>query len=417
MDVNSKPRVIITTDSEIDDKCSMLRFLLYTSDVDVQGIVSVNSKWQKDGHGEIWIHEMIDNYATVHKNLLLHNPAYPDPHHLHSVTWQGMVDRAPLYAAGPPYRDTKGSDLIIDKLLDDDPRPLYVSMWGGGTMVAHALWRIRHDFSPADFEKAAEKARLYFIDYQEFGTGGGKWLRENMPQVQNILDYQFCDTWNYRPRRRQPHEAYMGEDFLVKYVKSGHGPLGSEYYVMGNGLYVSEGDTPSYLWLVDNGLRSHERPDFGGWGGRHRNIGANQWNDAQDDGDDRKPLWRWTPATQNDWAARLDWCVKPYAEANHPPQVALDGPLDRTVSPGETVRLDASATADPDGNDLTFSWWQYHDAGTVQARIGIDGASTRDAARFTVPNEPGRQIHVICEVTDNGEPPLTRYRRLIFSIK
>ena len=182
-------------------------------------------------------------------------------------------------------------------------------------------------------------------------------------------------------------------------------------------LYVSEGDSPSFLWLVNNGLRSHERPDFGGWGGRHGNAGGNQWNDAKDDGDNRKPLWRWTPATQNDWAARMDWGVKSYEEANHPPVVVVDGELDRVVAPGETVSLSASKTQDPDGDDLSFTWWQYYDADTVEARIDIANSTSQTDASFVVPDESGRNIHVILEVKDNGEPALTRYQRVILTIQ
>lgn len=410
-------RVIITTDGEIDDKCSMYRFLLYANDFDIEAIISVNSKWQQDGHGEIWIHEMIDKYGEAFNQLLLHDKNYPTPEYLHSITWQGLVDRAPIYASAPPYRDTKGSDLIIEKLLDNDDRPVYISMWGGGTMVAHAMWKIQNEYSEEDFMKAVNKVRMYFIDYQEIGKGGGQWLRDNIPDALNILDHQFYETWNYKPRTRQPYEHMMGEDWLNKNIKNGHGALGDGYYVMHNGLYVSEGDTPSFLWLVNNGLRSHERPDFGGWGGRHANIGLNQWYDASDDGDNKKPLWRWTEAIQNDWAARLNWCISSYEDANHHPVVIIDGELDRIVSPGETIFLSASKTYDPDGDTLSFSWWQYYDADSVSTRIDIKNPSSQNEANFIIPNEIGKDIHIILEVTDNGIPNLKSYARLIFHIK
>ncbi len=409
-----KLRVIMTTDSEIDDKCSMLRFLLYTNEFDVEALISVNSKWQKDGHGEIWIHEMIDKYKEVYDNLKSYDENYPTPNYLHSKVIQGPVDRAPLYADCPPYNDGYTTNFIIEKLLDNDPRPLYVSMWGGGTLMANVFWHLQNKYSQEDCEKAISKVRMYFIDYQEFGKGGGQWLRDNVPQAQNILDYQFHETYAYKPRSRMPYEEYMGEDWLNENVKYNHGPLGSSYFVMRNGLYVSEGDTPSYLWLVPNGLRSHENPSFGGWGGRHENIGDNQWNDAFDDGDVKKPLWRWTKDVQNDWAMRLDWCVMQNNEATVPPVVVVDCKTDIVALAGEEVTLNAEGSFNPKGCEVDIKWWRYYDADSCKSQVEIHS----DGAKVTlkVPNEKGESIHMICEVANKEGLEIKRYARIIINI-
>ena len=69
----SKPRVIATTDGEVDDRSTMIRFLLYTCDFDVAGIVEVNSKYQKNGHSkELWLQKELDAYAQVLPNLRKH---------------------------------------------------------------------------------------------------------------------------------------------------------------------------------------------------------------------------------------------------------------------------------------------------------------------------------------------------------
>ena len=74
-----RARVIATTDGEVDDRSSMIRFLLYTCDFDVTGIVEVNSKYQKNGHSrEKWIEAQLDAYESVLPNLRKHNANYPD---------------------------------------------------------------------------------------------------------------------------------------------------------------------------------------------------------------------------------------------------------------------------------------------------------------------------------------------------
>ena len=92
------------------------------------------------------------------------------------------------------------------------------------------------------------------------------------------------------------------------------------------------------------------------------------------------------------------------------------GALTRDVKAGETVKLAATAT-DPDGNKLTYKWWQYADADSVNAAVNIADSETLDQASFIVPNEPGKQLQIILEVTDDGTPTLTYYQRVICDIK
>ena len=130
------------------------------------------------------------------------------------------------------------------------------------------------------------------------------------------------------------------------------------------------------------------------------------------------PIARWTDAFQNDFAARADWCVKSYKDANHPPVVRLKNALDIAAKPGSKINLSAKGTSDPDGDKLTCHWWQYKEAGTYQGTIEIKNAKD-EASSFTVPLDAvkGQTIHIICEVTDNGAPPLTRYQRVIVTVK
>lgn len=127
------------------------------------------------------------------------------------------------------------------------------------------------------------------------------------------------------------------------------------------------------------------------------------------------PQARWTAAIQNDFAARADWQLKPYAQANHAPVVSVAAKT-RTATIGQNVALSGTAT-DPDGNRLTYRWWQYREAGTYPGVVILSGAATANAT-FTVPQNArsGQTIHLILEVEDSGAPPLTRYQRVIVTV-
>ena len=117
----------------------------------------------------------------------------------------------------------------------------------------------------------------------------------------------------------------------------------------------------------------------------------------------------------------MDWTIKPYASANHPPVAALAHSDRLHAKPGERVNLSAQSSSDPDGNGLSYEWFYYPEAGSLVvangrsgAPVAIDKSNERDAS-FVVPKNffrPG-SMHIILAVTDDGTPPLTRYRRVI----
>ena len=129
-------------------------------------------------------------------------------------------------------------------------------------------------------------------------------------------------------------------------------------------------------------------------------------------------MWRWSEALQNDFAARADWCVESFDEANHPPVIKLTHDIDIQVIPGETIDLNAKGTTDPDGDELSYFWWQYEEADTYKGKIDIKKAQNRNAT-VSIPNDfnSGETIHIVCEVSDKGSPELTRYQRVILSIE
>lgn len=220
----------------------------------------------------------------------------------------------------------------------------------------------------------------------------------------------------------------------VKTNAHGHGPLGDLYPdyrggdiwsgTLGGVRGIKEGDTPSFLSLVPNGLGDPDRPRLGSWGGRFEGEGG-RLTDAPDvdldttkDPDPRmSSVYRWRPAFQADFAARLDWCVKPHAKANHPPQPRIAGTRERKVKAGDVVALDAADTTDPDGDGLDFAWSVYPTNPELARKVVIEGRNTKAPRVVVVPELAGETVPIVLAVTDRGTPPLTRYGRVLLAVE
>ncbi len=184
---------------------------------------------------------------------------------------------------------------------------------------------------------------------------------------------------------------------------------------------MKEGDTPSWFFFLNNGLNCPDHPEYGGWGGRYRKTEAGYYTDAidsfQGEKNARATVYRWRDDYQRDFAARMDWCVKNYQDANHSPQVTVNKfsekkPLIIREKPGKMFRLDASGSKDPDGDRLDYEWLVYPEAGNFHGDANIRS----DGARATVPVpelEAGTGLHIILKVTDYGTPALTSYKQVI----
>ncbi|MBN1561124.1 hypothetical protein JW998_12795, partial [candidate division KSB1 bacterium] len=136
--------------------------------------------------------------------------------------------------------------------------------------------------------------------------------------------------------------------------------------------------------------------------------------------DARATVWRWRPAFQADFQARMDWCIKSAGQGNRPPVPLLQGDSGRDVvqmsaQPGQAIRLNAAGSWDPDNDRVNFRWFIYPEAGTVDQDIHL--VSANEETLLNLPGDAaGKTIHLILQVTDNGEPPLTRYRRAIIRV-
>ncbi len=419
-----RPRVIITTDistltadhGEPDDTQSMVRLMLYTCDLDVEGLVASSNM----GHGRTvhddYIASVVRAYGEVRHKLVRHRPEYPETGDLLSCVRAGSPDCG-MGAIGEGH-DTDGSNWIIRVVDKPDPRPVWVCIWGGPTDLAQALWRVGHDRGQDGLHRFVDRLRVHAIGDQD---DTGPWIKENHPDLLYITNGQV-----FRGMYKDGDTSLVTRDWVRRNVTVGHGALGAAYPNYDGGdpwgrvRGVKEGDTPSFMFLIPNGLGVPDEPSWGSWGGRFAGQGAH-YVDATDtyaaETGPRVTVNRWRRDYQAAFQARLAWCHTSPDQANHEPTASIAGEMRRHVRPGEVIALDGRQSADPDGDALDYAWWIYTEPSTYGGPVEISDPRSA-VARLTVPRaERPSTLHVILTVTDTGEPPLAAYARLVLYIE
>ena len=447
----TKQRLIVITDigNEPDDFMSMVRVMLYSNQIDMEGLIASTSVHQQTHVRPELIEKVIMAYSKVQPNLLKHEPGFPTAQKLLSLLKKGL----PVYGMEGvgKGKDSEGSEWIIKMLEKNDNRPLWISIWGGPNVLAQTLWKIRETKTDAEANRLISKLRVYTVSDQD---NTGPWIRNNFKELFYIASpgNYLKATWSAILQKFPgANNEVISNNWIVQNIQQGHGPLGAIYPDMAYGM---EGDTPSWLMLIPNGLNSPEHPDWGSWGGRYElykppfdpddkwivpmeEETRPFWTNADDEYTPRLQakwgrtivkdtatyksnhvtIWRWREDFQNDFAARMVWCTNDYKHANHPPAVKLKTPEQFTVKSGETFTLDGSASYDPDGDGLSYQWLQYPEAGTLKQEIVIEPENIATTQEIKAPQVDGPQtVHFILKVTDKGTPRLTRYERVIVTI-
>ena len=419
---DSRLRIIIETDAggDPDDEQSLVRFLLYANEWDVEGIIA-NRPTAREGEnlnaertGLGIVQRMVKAYGACYDKLKQHDNRYPPPDQLLARVVPGYDDR------------DDGVRLILAAVDRDDPRPVWFCNWGTdkGAAVSclkRALDQVRKERGPEGYAKF--KGRLRLASDDQFDEHTTK------------LDPPFplwVDT--FRPeidRKRWYHRfsaltATAGGFDIERDVRTGHGPLGA-LYPTNTTHNQKEGDSGTFVYLIPNGLNSPEHPGWGGWAGRYGPredfagkpyYWANQADAWKGTTHRENTLARWADHLQNDFAARMDWCVRDRRDANHPPQVKLTGDAIRKVRLGDRVSLDASASTDPDGNRFSFAWIVYPEASSYSAALpALEGSNSAQATLVVPAADNPASLHIVLAVTDAGSPPLTRYARVVLDIE
>ncbi len=426
-----KPRLLVTTDigGDPDDMQALVMLLVHANEFDIEGLVASASGTPGELAKEIvrpdLLLEAINLYAAVENNLRLHDNSFPNSNSLKSVVKAGNKSRG--WSSVGAGKDTEGSDWIISVVDKSDARPVNISIWGGQTDLAQALYKVKSTRSASQYNTFVSKVRVHDIADQD---GIFNKIIAAHPSLFYILNRNLSDNWksSFRGMYYQGELETVGYYWVDENIKRNHGALGGWYpmetYTRRNFPYncTKAGDTPSWYYFLENGMHDPENPNYGGWGGRF-NWNGSYYNDAKDtyEGSTNAlaAVYRWRREYSHSFAARMDWCVKSFSNANHFPIVKVNDSTAKSVlvvqgAANGTIALNANGTTDPDGDNLSYSWFYYKEAGNYSGGITIDNSSAKEAG-VTLPSnfKAGDEVHVILKVKDNGSPYLTSYRRVI----
>lgn len=439
-----KPRLVVCTDIapadvEPDDMESMVRLMTYADLLEIEALIT-SVGWNCDPYPKEWsqyLFRVVEAYEQDVAKLMRRSNQkkfqpidkergkqrmgyWPSADYLRSRAVMGSIQGG-IKAIGEK-NDSPGSELLIRLADEDDPRPIYVAAWGGANTLAQAIWKVKQTRTPEELKRFLSKFRIYTITDQDMqyemrmnrSYSSHQWLRKEF--ADDLLFVWDEGTWQEQcelgKRHWQQHSDHI----------QGKGKLGSEYP---NYKWGVEGDTPSFLYVLPNGLNDPDFPRQTGWGGYHErglcpDSLTTAWTSWQEPVRSVSVEYkkRFYPDELNDFMARMEWADE--GRGNHNPQIIINGskglkPLHIKAKRGERIRLNASKSSDPDGDSLIMRWWQQPEIGKTKVYIEDSNAGV---ATIHIPAEAANDtIHIICEVHDNGPYKLVAYRRVIIDVR
>lgn len=449
-----KPRLVVMTDIgpadvEPDDNESTVRLMAYADRFEIEAICTTIG-WNCDPYPREWakyLTAVVDAYEkdvvrlmkrsrqkgfkSLDKEQTMAQPLgyWPSAEYIRSRCIFGS-ERAGIGVIGEG-NDSEGSNFLIQLAMEDDPRPIWVTSWGGSNTLAQAIWRYQQSHTAEEVKAFVRKFRIYTITDQDMqwsmrmqrDYSSHLWLRKAFRD--DLLFIWDESAWL--------NQNELGKQNWAKYAAQiqGKGEMGKVYPTFKWGV---EGDTPSFLHVMPNGLNDPEDPTQVGWGGYHR-FGMSPdsvtycWTNWMGEIKDKSDLYehRFYPTEFNDFAARMEWADK--GTGNHNPIIKINGkegvkPLHLNAIAGTSITINVSKSFDPDGDQFSIIWWQQVEAGTYQEPVPLTmsaaGKGTKVKKQWATIELPedarGKSIHIICEATDNSHYQLVSYRRIIIDV-
>jgi hypothetical protein len=436
-------RTVVTTDMEQDDLASLIRYLLYTNELDTQGIIYTSSRWHwaGDGNGTKFFlpdreyntsqwawrwtgtqtiqDKVLRAYAEVYPNLNCHDPYYPTPEDLLSKVKVGNID-----FEGETDHDTEGSNLIRDLLLDEDPRPLYLQAWGGTNTIARALKSITEKYSGSQKwnqtkENVSRKAVILASGFQD--KAYDDYIAPNWPQVRvENLEAGYV-TWGYNCNKGKGNvrglpdqgEYFTGAWMKAHIQKGAYGKLyrswldgqsmpGDLNDVFGDPAkansstasckpleqysFLSEGDNVVFNPLLTTGIQDPANPSLGGWGGRstRNSTSSDLWTSVGTEKSTNGT--EITNYSTDRWrsAVQNDFAARMQWTLT-PDYISGNHPPSVDILNG-TIKAHpgaiitlAGAVSDPDLDKVTTSWWQFFEEGTYNGSVTVTEGGNHSA--------------------------------------
>ena len=318
--------------------------MAYADQFEIEGIFTTVG-WNCDPYPQEWadyLRKVMDAYEKDVKKLMARSGQkkfaslakengkqrigyWPSPEYIRGRAMMGSTHGG-IKVVGEG-NDSPGSNLLIRLADEPDERPIWVAAWGGANTLAQAIWRVKQTRTPEQVRQFVRKFRIYTITDQDMqysmrmnrAYSSHQWLRQ---EFQNDLKFIWDEgTWQL--------QCDLGKEYWEEHEKyiQGKGALGAEYPKYKWGV---EGDTPSFLYVMPNGLSDPEDPTQVNWGGYHQfglcpDSLTYAWTSWE------QPTYNTTrdykryfyPDELNDFKARMQWADEGWGNTN--PHVIVNG--------------------------------------------------------------------------------------------